>query len=105
MKFTGSITALITPFRNGKFDESAFQSIIENQINSGTHGLDPTGTTGESPTLSHEEHMKVVEVCIKTSSGRVPVIAGTGSNSTEEAIVLTKQAQITGADAALFVTP
>ena len=105
MKFTGSITALITPFRNGKFDESAFQSIIENQINSGTHGLVPTGTTGESPTLSHEEHMKVVEVCIKTSSGRVPVIAGTGSNSTEEAIVLTKHAQNAGADAALIVTP
>jgi 4-hydroxy-tetrahydrodipicolinate synthase len=103
--FRGSITALITPFRNGKVDEKAFQDFVEWQIQQGTHGLVPCGTTGESPTLSHEEHMRVVELCVEVAKGRVPVIAGTGSNSTAEAIELTKHAKRAGADGALVVTP
>ena len=103
--FKGSFTALITPFNNGKFDESSFRSFVEFQIDSGIHGLVPTGTTGESPTLSHEEHINIVEVCIEQAKNKVPVIAGTGSNSTEEAIYLTKHAEKVGADAALVVTP
>ena len=101
----GSITALITPFRDGRVDEEAFEALVDWQIGEGTHGLVPCGTTGESPTLSHEEHRRVVELCIRAARGRVPVIAGTGSNSTEEAIQLTRHAAKAGADAALVVTP
>lgn len=86
----GSIVALLTPFKNGKVDEAAFQSFVEWQVAQGTHGLVPCGTTGESPTLSHEEHNRVVELCIEAAGGKVPVVAGTGSNSTEEAISLTQ---------------
>ena len=103
--FKGSITALITPFRGGKVDEKAFASLIDWQIGQGTNGLVPCGTTGESPTLSHEEHMRVVELCVESAKGRVPVIAGTGSNSTDEAIMLTRHAKEAGASAALVVTP
>ena len=103
--FKGSFTALITPFKDGKFDETSFRSLIDFQLVSGTHGLVPTGTTGESPTLSHEEHIRIVEVCIEQANKKAPVIAGTGSNSTEEAIYLTKHAEKAGADAALVVTP
>jgi 4-hydroxy-tetrahydrodipicolinate synthase len=103
--FQGSITALITPFRNGAVDETAFQSFVDCQVKQGTKALVPCGTTGESPTLSHEEHMRVVELCIEAAGRRVPVIAGTGSNSTAEAIQLTRHAKKAGADAALVVTP
>ena len=103
--FRGSIVALITPFRDGRVDEKAFQSLVDWQVGQGTHGLVPCGTTGESPTLSHEEHMRVVELCIESAAGRVPVIAGTGSNSTAEAVALTRHARDAGADAALVVTP
>ena len=103
--FKGSIVALITPFRYGKVDEDAFQELVEWQISEGTQGLVPCGTTGESPSLSHTEHKRVVELCIATAAGRVPVIAGTGSNSTAEAIELTRHAKEAGADAALIVTP
>ena len=103
--FKGSFVALITPFRNGKVDEKAFKRLVEWQIAEGTHGLVPCGTTGESPTLSHEEHMRVVELCVEVSAGRVPVLAGAGSNSTAEAIKLTKHAKQAGADGALIVTP
>jgi 4-hydroxy-tetrahydrodipicolinate synthase len=103
--FKGSYVALITPFRNGAVDEAAFQSFVDWQIKEGTHGLVPCGTTGESPTLSHDEHMRVTELCVEAAHGRVPVIAGTGSNSTEEAIALTRHARQAGADAALVVTP
>jgi 4-hydroxy-tetrahydrodipicolinate synthase len=103
--FRGSITALITPFKNGKVDEKGFQEFVDWQIDEGTHGLVPCGTTGESPTLSHDEHRRVVELCVEVAKGRVPVIAGSGSNSTEEAIALTKHAKKAGADAALIVTP
>ncbi|MDA9373255.1 4-hydroxy-tetrahydrodipicolinate synthase, partial [Pelagibacterales bacterium] len=92
-------------FKDGKFDETSFRSLIDFQLKSGTHGLVPTGTTGESPTLSHEEHIRIVEVCIEQANKKAPVIAGTGSNSTEEAIYLTKHAEKAGADAALVVTP
>jgi len=103
--FKGSFVALITPFKKGKVDEKAFGDFVEWQIAQGTHGLVPVGTTGESPTLSHDEHKRVVEICIEASHGRVPVMAGTGSNSTDEAIELTLHAQEAGADAALIVTP
>jgi len=103
--FRGSFTALITPFRNGKVDAEAFKRLVEWQIAEGTHGLVPVGTTGESPTLSHEEHMEVVELCVSAARGRVPVVAGTGSNSTAEAIELTQHAKKAGATAALIVTP
>jgi 4-hydroxy-tetrahydrodipicolinate synthase len=103
--FQGSITALITPFKNGEVDAKAFQRLVEWQIDQGTHGLVPVGTTGESPTLTHEEHKQVIELCIEAASGRVPVIAGTGSNSTSEAIALTRFAKEAGADGALVVTP
>ncbi|MCW8835606.1 MAG: 4-hydroxy-tetrahydrodipicolinate synthase [Rhodospirillales bacterium] len=103
--FKGSIVALITPFRNGRVDEDAYKSFIEWQIAEGTEGLVPVGTTGESPTLSHEEHKRVVEMCVEVANGRVPVIAGAGSNSTEEAVELTRHAKQAGADAALVVTP
>ncbi len=103
--FKGSFTALITPFKNGKLDEEAFQHFIEWQINEGTHGLVPAGTTGESPTLDYDEHKRVIELAVETAKGRVPVIAGTGSNSTDEAIELTEYAAKVGADAMLIVTP
>lgn len=103
--FKGSFVALITPFRNGSVDEKAFRSFVDWQIDQGTHGVMPCGTTGESPTLSHEEHMRVTELCLDVARGRVPVLAGTGSNSTEEAISLTRHAKKAGADAALIVTP
>lgn len=95
----------MTPFKNGEIDESAFTSLVEWQIDQGTHGLVPCGTTGESPTLSHDEHEHVVELCVKAARGRVPVIAGTGSNSTDEAIRLTRHAAAVGAAGALVVTP
>lgn len=103
--FKGSITALVTPFRDGAVDETAFQALVEWQIAEGSHGLVPVGTTGETPTLSHGEHERVVDLCVEAASGRVPVIAGAGSNSTAEAIRLTRHAKDAGADAALVVTP
>ena len=103
--FQGSITALITPFKDGKIDGKAFQRLVEWQIDQGTHGLVPVGTTGESPTLSHEEHKRVVELCIEAAAGRVPVIAGAGSNCTAEAVELTRHAKQAGADGVLVVTP
>jgi 4-hydroxy-tetrahydrodipicolinate synthase len=103
--FKGSITALLTPFKDGAVDETAFQAFVEWQISEGTQGLVPVDTTGESPTLSHSEHKRVVELCIEAAAGRVPIIAGAGSNSTEEAIHLTQHAASAGADAALIVTP
>jgi len=103
--FSGSMTALVTPFRNGEFDERAYRELIEFQIAAGTDALVPCGTTGESPTLSHEEHDRVVEVCVEAVGGRVPVIAGSGSNATREALRLTRHAKDAGADAALLITP
>jgi len=104
--FKGSMTALITPFRtDGTVDDRAYQEFVDWQIKQGTHGLVPVGTTGESPTLSHDEHRRVVELCIEAAAGRVPVLAGAGSNSTEEAIELTKHAKSAGATGALVVTP
>jgi 4-hydroxy-tetrahydrodipicolinate synthase len=104
--FKGSITALVTPFtRKGAFDEERFRDFVEWQIAEGTSGLVPVGTTGESPTLSHEEHLRVVECCVEIAAGRVPVIAGAGSNSTDEAIWLSEHAEKVGADALLVVTP
>jgi 4-hydroxy-tetrahydrodipicolinate synthase len=103
--FSGSITALITPFRDGKVDETAFQEFVDWQLDEGSDGVVPTGTTGESPTLSHDEHKRVVALCLEVAKGKVPVIAGTGSNSTAEAIDLTRHASEAGADAALIVTP
>src|ERR671934_2056496 len=103
--FRGSFTAMVTPFKNGSLDEAAFRSLVNWQISEGTHGLVPVGTTGESPTLSHDEHKQVVEWCIEQAKGRVPVIAGSGSNSTREAIELSRHAEETGADAVLIVTP
>jgi 4-hydroxy-tetrahydrodipicolinate synthase len=103
--FRGSITALITPFKDGKVDDRAFQKLVEWQVDQGTHGLVPCGTTGESPTLTHDEHRRVVELCVEAAAGRVPVIAGTGSNSTTEAVELTRHAMSAGADGVLVVTP
>ena len=103
--FRGSFTALVTPFKNGSVDEKAFRELVDWQITEGTHGLVPVGTTGESPTLSHEEHKQVVEWCVEQSNGRVPVIAGAGSNSTAEAIELSQHAEEAGAAAVLVVTP
>jgi len=103
--FKGSNVALITPFKDGAVDEKTFQSFVEWQIKQGTGGLIPCGTTGESPTLSHDEHMRVTELCVEVARGKVPVMAGTGSNSTAEAIMLTRHAKEAGADAALLVTP
>ncbi len=103
--FKGSNVALITPFKNNELDVDTYIKLIHFHIENGTHGLVPAGTTGESPTLSHDEHQKVIELCIKESNGKIPVIAGTGSNSTKEAISLTKHAEKVGADGALIVTP
>jgi 4-hydroxy-tetrahydrodipicolinate synthase len=105
LPFQGSITALITPFKQGKIDGEALQKFIEWQIDQGTHGLVPVGTTGESPTLSHEEHKRVVELCIEAAARRVPVIAGAGSNCTAEAVELARHAAKAGADGVLVVTP
>src|SRR6195256_5338140 len=104
-KFRGSFTALVTPFKNGSLDEAAFRSLVNWQISEGTHGLVPVGTTGESPTLSHDEHKRVVEWCIAEVKARVPVIAGAGSNSTKEDVELAQHAEKAGADAVLIVTP
>src|SRR6201986_4057472 len=103
-RIKGSLTALVTPFKNGKVDEDAFRALVDWQIAEGTQGLVPCGTTGESPTLSHDEHARVIELCVEEARGRVPVIAGAGSNSTTEAIRLTKPARKVGADAVLSVT-
>ncbi len=105
MHFRGSITALITPMVNGDADEKAFQSIVDWQIKEGSHGIVPVGTTGESPTLSEKEHKRVVELAVEAAAGRVPVIAGTGSNNTAEALEYTRHAHKAGADAALVVVP
>ncbi|RTL50304.1 MAG: 4-hydroxy-tetrahydrodipicolinate synthase [Bradyrhizobiaceae bacterium] len=104
-KFRGSFTALVTPFKNGGLDEAAFRGLVSWQISEGTNGLVPVGTTGESPTVTHDEHKRVVEWCIDEAKGRVPVIAGAGSNSTREAIDLAQHAEKAGADAVLVVTP
>ncbi|MDQ6702494.1 MAG: 4-hydroxy-tetrahydrodipicolinate synthase [Pseudomonadota bacterium] len=103
--FKGSITALVTPFQDGRFDEDRFHALVDWQIVNGTHGLVPVGTTGESPTLSHEEHRKVIAACVSEAKGRVPVIAGAGSNNTQEAIELARFAEGAGADGLLIVTP
>jgi 4-hydroxy-tetrahydrodipicolinate synthase len=105
MSFAGTHTALVTPFRNGAFDREAFCSLIETQIAGGVEGVVPVGTTGESPTLTHEEHTEVIRVAIEAAKGRCKVIAGTGSNSTMEAVSLTTDAEKVGADAALLVAP
>jgi 4-hydroxy-tetrahydrodipicolinate synthase len=104
-RFRGSFTALVTPFKNGSVDEKAFRDLVDWQIAEGTNGLVPVGTTGESPTLSHEEHRQVVEWCVDQARGRVPVVAGAGSNSTKEAVSLAEHAEKAGADAVLVVTP
>ena len=104
-RFRGSFTALVTPFKNGSVDEKAFRDLVDWQIAEGTSGLVPVGTTGETPTLSHDEHGQIVQWCIEQAKGRVPVVAGAGSNSTKEAIELAQHAQESGADAVLVVTP
>jgi 4-hydroxy-tetrahydrodipicolinate synthase len=103
--FKGAIPALVTPFHDGAVDEEAFIALVERQIAGGVHGLVPVGTTGETATLSHDEHRRVVELCVRTAAGRIPVIAGAGSNSTEEAIELARFAKTVGADGALVVSP
>ena len=103
--FKGSLVALITPFRNGGVDERAFQEFVSWQVGQGTHGLVPCGTTGESPTLHDDEHRRVIALCVEAANGKVPVIAGTGTNSTDHTIALTRQAKAAGADAALIVCP
>jgi 4-hydroxy-tetrahydrodipicolinate synthase len=103
--FKGSNVALITPFKDNKLDVNSYVKLIHFHLNNGTNGLVPAGTTGESPTLSHEEHQQIIEICIKESKGKIPVIAGTGSNSTSEAISLTRHAEKVGANGALVVTP
>jgi 4-hydroxy-tetrahydrodipicolinate synthase len=103
-RIKGSLTALVTPFKNGKVDEDAFRALVDWQIAEGTQGLVPCGTTGESPTLSHEEHARVIELCVEQARGRVPVVAGAGSNSTDEAIMRTRHAKEVGCDAVLHVT-
>lgn len=103
--FRGVITALVTPFAGGQVDETAFAALVERQIEAGAHGLVPVGTTGETATLSHREHRRVVELCVQVAAGRVPVIAGAGSNATDEAISLVRHAKDAGAQAALVVTP
>src|SRR5215207_8892558 len=101
----GSMTALVTPFKNGALDEEAFRAHVEWQIENGTKGLVPVGTTGESPTLTHDEHKRVVEICVDQAKGRVPVVAGAGSNNTVEAVDFARHAEAAGADAVLVVTP
>ena len=103
--FKGSNVALVTPFKNDKLDDETYIKLIHFHIKNGTNGLVPAGTTGESPTLSHDEHERVIELCVRESAGKLPVFAGTGSNSTEEAISLTSHAEKIGANVALIVTP
>lgn len=103
--YKGSIVAIVTPFKNGKIDEAKLKELVEFQIKNGTNGIVPCGTTGESPTLNHEEHARVIEICIDAAGGRVPIIAGTGSNCTEEAVSLTKHAARAGAKGVLSVSP
>src|SRR5260370_3764726 len=103
--FRGSFTALVTPFKNGSLDEAAFRSLVNCQISEGTHGLVPVGTTGESPTVSHDEHKRAVEWRVEEVKGREPVIAGAGSNSTKEAIELSQHADNAGANSLLILTP
>jgi 4-hydroxy-tetrahydrodipicolinate synthase len=105
MEFRGAITALVTPFRNGEVDEEAYRALVEWQIEQGIHGLVPCGTTGESATLSHAEHKRVIHICVDQVKGRIPVLAGAGSNNTREAIELTREAKNAGADGALLITP
>ena len=105
MKFTGTYTALITPFKRGRVDENGFKNLIKEQIRAGVDGIVPTGTTGESPTLEFEEHIRVIEIAVQMSKGKIKVIAGTGANSTSEAIELTKAAETVGADGSLLVAP
>ncbi|MFP4070910.1 MAG: 4-hydroxy-tetrahydrodipicolinate synthase [Desulfovibrionales bacterium] len=105
MEFTGAFTALVTPFKNNTVDEEAYRRLIEWQIEQGIHGLVPCGTTGESATLSHEEHKRVISICVDQVKGRIPVLAGAGSNNTSEAIDLTRYAMEAGADGALLITP
>ena len=105
MQLSGALTALVTPFRNGEIDEDAYRALIEWQIEQGINGLEPCGTTGESATMSHAEHERVIEICVEQAAGRVPVVAGAGSNYTKEAISLTRYAKKVGADAALHITP
>ena len=105
MKFQGAFTALVTPFQNGEIDEERFRSLIERQINEGINGLVPCGTTGESATMSHQEHMQAIKVCVEQANGRIPVVAGAGSNNTREAVELTRFAKEAGADGALHITP
>lgn len=105
MNFQGSIVAIVTPFKNGGVDEAALTALIEFHLASGTNGVVPCGTTGESATLTHEEHKRVIELTVKVANGRIPVIAGSGSNSTEEAVELTLHAKSSGADGALLITP
>ena len=104
-RFKGVITALVTPFSHGRIDETAFARLIERQISGGVHGVVPVGTTGETSTLSHDEHKRVVTLCVEVVAGRIPVIAGAGSNATEEAVDFVRHAKSAGADAALVVTP
>jgi len=103
--FKGSIVALVTPFKNNKLDEECYVGLIHHHLKNGTSAIVPAGTTGESPTLSHKEHERVIELCIRETKNKIPIISGTGSNSTEEAIILTKFAEKAGSDAALVVTP
>ena len=103
--FKGSIVAIITPFKNGKLDEDTYISLIHYHLKNGTSGIVPAGTTGESPTLNHEEHKREIELCVRECKGKIPVIAGTGANSTDEAIKLTQEASDAGADCALLVAP
>lgn len=104
-RIKGSIPALVTPFKNGQLDEEAFVKLVKWQVEQGSHGLVPVGTTGESPTLSHDEHHRIVDLCIEAAAGQVPVIAGCGSNNTQEALSLVQHAEAAGADAALIVSP
>ena len=101
----GSIVALITPFKDDNLDENTYRSLIDYHLNNGTNGIVPGGTTGESPTLSHSEHKKIIEIAVKECNGKIPVIAGTGSNSTDEAVELSQYAEKAGSDALLVVTP
>ncbi len=103
--FTGTFTALVTPFRDGELDEAAFEKLVRSQIKGGVDGIVPMGTTGESPTLDYDEHLKVIELAVKFSGGKLPVLAGTGGNSTQEAIFLTQEAEKLGADGSLQVAP
>ncbi len=105
MQFQGSIVAIVTPFKGGRVDEDALKDLVEFHLASGTDGIVPCGTTGESATLTHDEHKRVIELTVKVAGGRIPVIAGSGSNSTEEAIALTLHAKSAGADGALLITP